>query len=314
MRKFISVFLLMLTVLTLSSCKGEKRTTRQSFAFDTVINITVNENDVSHIDEAFNLCNKYENIFSRTKENSELYKINCGLKTPLSEDMQKILSFSQELSQITEGAFDVTVVPLTDLWNVKERSTPPTDSEIELALSSVGYEGVSLSPFDAKGRQFDLGGVAKGYIADRLGDYFKEKDIGDVIIDLGGNVLLLGEYSVGIRDPFNPEELFATITVKDKSAVTSGAYQRYFEHEGKRYHHIIDPRTGKCADSGISSVTVISPSSMRADALSTAIFVMGEEGLRLCESFPDTDALIITNEGDVVTTENFAKKYNLQCK
>ena len=187
--------------------------------------------------------------------------------------------------------------------------------------------------------------MAKGYIADRLAEKFKEKGIGNVIIDLGGNVAVLGEYTVGIRNPSSPDEVFATITLKDKSAVTSGAYQRYFEYEGKRYHHIIDPRTGYpsqsglssvtvispsspavqvasvniidsrtgCpSESGIASVTVISPSSMHADALSTAIFILGEDALSLCDEFDDTDALIITDKGDVVTTDNFSEKYNLQ--
>ena len=157
-----------------------------------------------------------------------------------------------------------------------------------------------------------MGAVAKGYIADKLAEYFREKGVEKAIIDLGGNVVLIGEYKVGIRSPFNPEEIFATITAKDKSAVTSGAYQRYFEYEGKRYHHIIDPRTGYPSDSGIASVTVISPSSMQADALSTAIFVMGKDSISLCDIFPDTDAIIIMENGDVITTENFEKKYNLK--
>lgn len=312
MKKYISVLLLPIIVLSLTSCTKEKRVTRQSFAFDTVINITADEKKFDFVDEAFSLCLKYEDVFSRTKESSELYKINNKEITSLSEDMDEVLRFSKEFSLLTDGAFDFTVAPLTELWNVKERTVPPSGEEIEKALSLTGYEKVSLSPFDTGESRLDLGGVAKGYIADKLGEYFRENGIHDVIIDLGGNVLLIGEYSVGIRDPFNPEELFARITVKDKSAVTSGAYQRYFEYDGEKYHHIIDPRTGRCADEGISSVTVISPSSMHADALSTAIFVLGEEGLGLCDSFPDTDALIITDEGEVVTTDNFAEKYSLQ--
>ena len=125
---------------------------------------------------------------------------------------------------------------------------------------------------------------------------------------------LIGEYTVGIRDPFNPEEILATISLKDKSAVTSGSYQRYFEYDKKRYHHIIDPRTGYPSDSGIASVTVISPSSMEADALSTAIFIMGKDSISLCRKFPDTDAFIIMEDGSTYQTENFAKKYSLNLK
>ena len=157
-----------------------------------------------------------------------------------------------------------------------------------------------------------MGAVAKGYIADRLIGHFKKNNVTDVIVDLGGNVALLGEHTVGIRNPFSSDEVFAVIKLKDKSAVTSGAYQRYFIHNQKRYHHIIDPRTGKCADSGIASVTVVSPSSMWADALSTSIFILGEDALSLCKEFPDTDALIINENGTVITTDGFEEKYDLE--
>ncbi len=312
MKKFVSLVLLPFIMITLSSCASEKRVSRQSFAFDTVINITADKKDDAVISGALALCPEFENIFSRTKEGSELYKINNGEITALSDDMRAALEFSAEFSRMTDGAFDFTLAPLTELWNVNKRTVPPTDEEIQNALNMTGYEKFSLEPFDTGETRLDLGGVAKGYIADKLGGYFKEKGVDNVIIDLGGNVLLLGKYSVGIRDPFNPEKLFAKITVEDKSAVTSGAYQRFFEYNGERYHHILDPKTGRCAKSGIASVTVISPSSMHADALSTAIFVLGERALSLCDNFPDTDALIITEEGEVITTDNFAEKYSLQ--
>ena len=145
----------------------------------------------------------------------------------------------------------------------------------------------------------------------KLIEEFRNDNIENVIVDLGGNVALIGQFTVGIRNPFNPDEIFATISLKDKSAVTSGAYQRYFEYDGKRYHHIIDPRSGCPADSGIASVTVISPSSIEADALSTAIFILGKDSISLCSQFPDTDAFIIMNDGSTVTTDNFAEKYSL---
>ena len=228
------------------------------------------------------------------------------------EDIEKALEFSLEMSRLTDGAFDVTVAPLVDLWNIKERKAPPTAEEIEKARTSVGYSEVSVHPFNLSQRKLDMGAVAKGYIADKVAEDFKESGVQNAVIDIGGNVVLIGEYSVGIRDPFSPDEIFATITIKDKSAVTSGAYQRYFEHDGKRYHHIIDPRTGYPSDSGIASVTIISSSSMQADALSTSIFILGKDSISLCNEFPDTDALIIMENGEIITTEGFEKKYNLK--
>lgn len=307
------IFLLLSAAFLLfTGCEStQERITKQSFAFDTVISITADKKDKEHINKALGMCNEYELIFSRTNPKSELYKINNLSVSTLSPHMENVLNFSLDFSEKTQGAFDITVAPLCALWNVNSRKEPPTEAEVKAALNTVGYEKLSLSPFSLNGATLDLGAVAKGYIADKLAEGFREKGVDNVIIDLGGNVFVLGEYTVGIRNPSSPDEVFATIKLKDKSAVTSGAYQRYFEYEGRRYHHIIDPRTGYSAQSGISSVTVVSPSSMHADALSTAIFILGEDALSLCNEFPDTDALIITKDNKVITTDNFEEKFNL---
>ena len=310
MKKLISIIVIVFVIFTLTSCSG-KSITRQSFALDTVINITTDEKNIDEITAAFSLLDKYEKIFDRTNPESELYLINNGNGEP-TEDIENVLSFSLAMSELTGGAFDITISPLVDLWNVKERETPPSEFEIENALSLVGYKDVEMNPFSLSGKKLDMGAVAKGYIADRIGEYFKSKGIEKAVIDLGGNVVLIGEYTVGIRNPFNPDEIFATITLKDKSVVTSGAYQRYFEYDGKRYHHIIDPRTGYPSESGVASVTVISPSSMTADALSTSIFILGKDSISLCDEYADTDAIIIMENGEVIATENFEEKYNLK--
>ena len=311
MKKILLIIIVCFVVFTSSCINGSKNVTRQTFLLDTVINITTNKEDSERINEAFTLLREYENVFSRTKPESKLCLLNNG-QGELTQDIEKVLSFSLEMARLTNGAFDVTVAPLVDLWNIKERKTPPTVEEIEIARSKTGYEDVTLSPFSLGGKTIDTGAVAKGYIADKVAESFKDKGVESAVIDLGGNVVLIGEYKVGIRNPFSPDEIFATITVKDKSAVTSGAYQRYFEYEGKRYHHIIDPRTGYPSESGVASVTVISPSSMQADALSTSIFILGKDSISLCDNFPDTEALIIMENGEVITTENFEEKYELK--
>lgn len=308
----VSSIILICALVSFLFLRGaNERENLQSFALDTVINISAPKKDSKYVREAFSLCRDYEKIFSRTLSESELFKINRGEKTAPSPALKKVIDFSLSVSKMTDGAFDISVAPLTELWDVKKRTVPPSDAEILEALKNVGWKKITLSPFSTGGRELDLGAVAKGCIADSLTDFFKEKNVSDVIIDLGGNVALIGEFTVGIRDPFNPDKLFAKIRLKDKSAVTSGAYQRYFEYDSKIYHHIIDPRTGYCAESSLASVTVISPSSMCADALSTAIFILGESSLSLCESFPDTDALLITKDGKTITTEGFSEKYEL---
>ena len=313
MKKFLSLLLIIVLSFMLVSCT-DRKVTRQSFAFDTILTITANEKYQDVITEAFRMCQEYELVFSRTNEKSELYKLNEGELSPPSQKLKDVIEFSLTMSGYTDGAFDITITPLVDLWNIKERTTPPTDDEIKAAQEKVDYRKISLEPFSLGGTTLDMGAVAKGYIADMLTEHFRSRGVNDIIIDLGGNVALIGEHTVGIRNPKNPDEIFAVMTIKDKSAVTSGAYQRYFEHEGKRYHHIIDPRTGKSADSGIASVTVVSPSSMSADALSTSIYILGEDALSLCAKFPHTDAIIIKEDGSVITTDGFAKKYNLEYK
>lgn len=314
MKKFLSLTAIVLIIVMFSSCSRKDRVTKQTFAFDTVISITACEKDSPEIEKAFKLCRNYEKIFSRTDKQSELFSINEKGASPVSDDFKEVLDFSLKMSEYTGGAFDITVAPLVQLWDVGERTSPPDDSEISNALSRVGYSTVTSEPFNISGRKLDMGAVAKGYIADKLIEEFKRSKAENVIVDLGGNIALIGQYTVGIRDPFNPDDLFGTFSLKDKSAVTSGAYQRYFEYGGKRYHHIIDPRTGYPSDSGIASVTVISPSSMQADALSTAIFILGKDSISLCSKFPDTDALIIMEDGSIDATENFANKYSLKLK
>lgn len=312
MKKHLCILTVLILLTLLCSCKKDTQVTKQGFNFDTVINITVDKKHLPQAEEAFSLCSEMEDTFSRTKEGSELYNINQNKFSELSDNMYKVIDFSLSVSENSDGAFDITVAPLCDLWNIKERTVPPYDGEIADALENVGYKNITLSPFSTGNSQIDLGAVAKGYAADCIRDLFVKNGINKAIIDLGGNVALIGEYTVGIRNPFDPDSLYARITLKDKSAVTSGAYQRYFEHNGTRYHHIIDPRTGKCANSGLASVTVISSSSMQADALSTAIYVLGEKGLSLCNKYPDTDALLITENGDVITTKGFEEKYSLE--
>ncbi len=311
MKKFSALLMIVVLSLSLTACKSEK-VTKQSFAFDTVVTITADKKYEKEISEALSMCGDYELVFSRTNEKSELYKVNSGEKNDLSPDLEKAVEASLLFSSLTDGAFDITVSPLIDLWDVKNRTTPPSQEEIEKALQNVGYKNVKSAPFSRDDKILDMGAIAKGYIANKLVEYFKEKGAKDVIIDLGGNVALIGEHTVGIRNPQNPDEIFAVIKAKDKSVVTSGAYQRYFDYNEKRYHHIIDPKTGFPADNNILSVTVVSPSSMIADALSTSIYIMGESALSLCEEFEDTDAIIIRKDMSTITTDGFFLKYSLE--
>ena len=303
------ILVIALFAFFLCGCTQKRETTR-GFALDTFINITTDKKDTEKSREALRMCRNYEKLLSRTDTESQLYKINEGAALS-NEEIKNIIEAAFSLSETSQGAFDITVARLSELWNVKERTVPPSAKEIKEALGKSGYKKVSLSPFYLGEAKLDLGAAAKGYIADRIKEYYIKEGIYNVCADLGGNVFVLGEYTVGIRNPFSPDELYAKITLKDKSAVTSGAYQRYFEYEGKRYHHIINPKTGYPADSGLASVTVISEKSFDADMLSTAIFVLGEQGLSLASDY-GADAIIITDSGDFKTTDGFIEKYNFR--
>ncbi len=308
MKKLICILLISNLILCACSKKNE---TVHGFAMDTYISITVSKKDVPAAKSAIKKCRDYEKIFSRTDKKSELWKVNHEGKTP-SGELLDVINFSLSVSEKSDGAFDITVAPLSTLWNVKERTYPPSAEEIANALKNVGYKRLDTQSFSLNGTTLDLGAIAKGYTADKIFEDFKAQGIKKAIIDLGGNIYVIGEYTVGIRSPFKTDEAYCTITLKDKSAVTSGAYQRYFDYEGKRYHHIIDPKTGYPSEGDIASVTVISPSSKTADALSTAIFVKGTDALSLCSLYDDTGALIIMNDGEIKTTEGFDEKYNLK--
>ena len=160
--------------------------------------------------------------------------------------------------------------------------------------------------------RLDLGALAKGYIADKVKALLLERGVTSGVIDLGRNILLIGEkpdgaaFSIGVQSPTNPGDLLRVLALRDKSLVTSGTYERYFEHDGQRYHHVLDPFTGFPADQGLSAVTILSGSSLWGDALSTACLLLGvEEGTKLIDSIPDAEALFVRTDGTVVTTAGF---------
>ncbi len=275
-----------------SSC-SEKKASSTEFALNTVINITAYGDRADEaLAAAFKEVKRIENMLSCHIATSEISKINKSAHmhpVEVSRETADILSRAIEISQKTNGAFDISVKPLVDLWDIKaENPKIPSDEEIENALSVVGYENIviegSCVSFKKEGMQIDLGGAAKGYCADMVVKKLKEYGVENALIDLGGNIYALGKneqgekWKIGLQDPAGERgKHFSIEEISGKTAVTSGSYERYFEKDGKIYHHIIDTKTGKPADSGLISVTVISKNSFEADMLSTAIFVMGAD-------------------------------------
>lgn len=336
----VCVMILLSTFLSACSFFGgaspdnymKQKVSSSGFYFDTIITITLyGTEDASYIDECFALASKYENLFSNTKEDSEISRINANAGTgnyvTVSDETLELILDGIAYGSLSGGAFDITIGKLSDLWNFSEIaanldaedneadvSVLPSPEEIQSLLPHVGYENividqnrVLLTDPEAK---IDLGGIAKGYIADRMKEYLNAEGCTCGYINLGGNVLTLGQkpdgasYSIGIQMPFGESgETLGVVTVSDKSVVTSGVYERYYRIDGQLYHHILDTGTGYPCDTGLYEVTIISDSSMDGDALSTTCFILGlEKGLQLIESLDETEAIFVTSSYEIYTT------------
>lgn len=336
-RKFMRLIILTaLCLILLDGCNSEKIESNNSttpisknaFKLNTIIEITIYDSqDESLLDGAMAICDKYEQIYSRTLETSELYRLNHGLLKAVKEN-QNIFLISDELADIFEaglyysnlsnGAFDITVAPITSLWDfISTESVVPNKRTIEKALDAVGYRYMTLDEntvtFEKDKMGIDLGAIAKGYIADRIKDYLLEQGVKSALINLGGNVLTVGvkpsgkAFKIGIQKPFaDRKEIVATMEIKDMSVVSSGIYERYFIKDGILYHHILDPDTGYSYQNDLVSVTIISPKSVDGDGLSTTCFVLGlEKGMELIQSLEDTYAIFITEDYSLHYTEGF---------
>lgn len=316
----VSVFLLLFQLL--SGCqtpqKGEPLT-KSGFYFDTVISVTVYDpSKESLLDDCFKMAGQYEQYFSNTIEDSDISKINDsgGLPVEVHEETAELLAKGISYGELTDGRFDITVGKLSDLWNFStkalleetDESMIPPEEEINSALSTVDYrcikvEGTTVTLTNPDAR-IDLGGIAKGYIADRMKEFLNENGVTSGFINLGGNVLTLGvkedgsPYRLGIQTPFAPAGTsIAVVSVTDETVVSSGVYERCFTVGDTLYHHILDVSTGYPYDNGLLGVSVITKSSADGDALSTSCFSLGlTDGMALIESLDGTEAIFITDD------------------
>lgn len=322
--KLITLSALFLFLLTGCSKSGTSQSlTYTDSLFDTVISVQIyDSDDESLIDNCKEICTKYDNMFSNTKENSEISKINNakGQTVEVSDDTISLLKTAIHYGDISNGTFDVTISPVSSLWDFQaEDPKVPDDADIQSALTHVNYKNiqingnqVSLADPDAA---IDLGGIAKGYIADQLKDYLKSEGIKHAMINLGGNVLAIGkkpdgsDYNIGIQKPFDSTgDPITSLKIADQSVVTSGDYQRYFKKDGKIYHHILNTSTGYPYDNGLSSVTIVTDSSVNADALSTTCFALGlNDGMKLVNSTDNVEAVFITSDNKLHYSDNFPK-------
>ena len=330
-----------------TSTTGNQPISISSIKLNTAVQITIYDSqDKALLDDCLALCDKYELIFSRTNEKSELYKLNHrkdvsdgdfstdGPTTPypvsgtagtwhISEDLAALLSEGLDITRESDGAFDIAIAPLTSLWDfTAEDPKVPDDSDIQNALPLCSSDDVTINGQDitlpSDDIQFDVGAIAKGYIADRLKDFLVKKGVKSAIINLGGNVLCIGSkpdgtpFKIGIQKPFaDRNETEAVMDITGKSVVSSGIYERCFKQDGKLYHHILNPKTGYPYDNGLISVTIISDQSVDGDALSTTCFALGlEDGLKFAEK-KGVQAVFITKDYELHYTDGFQDEINV---
>ena len=312
---------LILVMLLLCGCVSSTPLSRTQLLLDTQVTITLYDQPSSHIlDECFALCKKYELLFSRNNPDSELYQLNHQDKSQpieISKDLANVIKIGLEYSKVSNGNFDLSVGCLVDLWDFKaDKPVVPEATAISAALATINYQAIKLEgnmiTFNNPNSQIDLGAIAKGYIGDKIKDYLISQDVTSAIINLGGNILCVGkkeeDFKIGISDPQGDGDI-VRLKIDDQSVVTSGTYQRYFEADGKYYHHLLDPRTGYSYDNGLASVTIISDQSVIGDVLSTVCFTLGKEaGLALINQTEGVEAIFIDVNNNLFYS-NGAKKY-----
>ena len=279
--------------------------------FDTIISIKIWGGNQDILDHCKEMCSNYEQLFSRTIGTSDISKINASDGQPVEVDSEtaELIEKGLYYSKLSGGKFDITIAPLSELWDIKNNpGNIPDEASIKEAISHINYQNVlvegntvTLKDPDAA---IDLGGIAKGFIADKLKVYLKSEGIEHGQIDLGGNLLTIGsktdgsDFHFGIQKPFaETNETITTVDVHDQSVVSSGIYERYFKKNGRIYHHLLDPETGYPFENNLLQVTIISGQSTDGDGLSTACFALGlEQGSRLIESLEDIQAIFVTDD------------------
>ena len=359
-KKAVLALLIIALIIPQSACKsnGQNAASNQGisktgFFLDTVCSITIygladedgrlaamsgeemEKECYLIITDAFKLCSEYENMLSKTIETSDIARINNaeGKAVTVSDETIEVLKKGMEFGRLSGGAFDITIGKATDLWDFHDNAESgheggvvPAEKDLRDAISHVNYENIKIegnrvSLTDPE-TEINLGGIAKGYIADKAAEYLEERGVVSAIVDLGGNIVAIGgktsqiaasgdtqetDFKIGIKDPLSSSGgLLELIPCKNKTVVTSGTYERYFEKDGVKYHHILDVNTGYPVDTDVLSVTIIADRGKSADCdgLSTTCLALGmDKGMKLVKSLDGFEAVFVDTDGIIVQSE-----------
>lgn len=298
---------------------------QEIFAMDTYMTVTAyGDNAQKGVTDAIAEIQRLDNLLSIGKEDSEISKLNKSGCAAVSDDTAVMVTKALDLYKSTGGAFDITVLPLMELWGfTTQEYYVPTEDEIQSTLQRVGADKLTWDESTktltlGDKQEIDLGGIAKGFTSSRIMEIFKKDGVTCGMVSLGGNVHLLGTkqdgsaWRVGIQDPNNTDDMLGVLEANDCAVITSGAYERNFEKDGVTYHHIIDPATGKPSNSGLTSVTIVSKDGTLADGLSTSLFVMGKDkAIAYWKQHADEfDTILVDKDRNVYITEGIAGNFS----
>ncbi len=295
------------------------------FAMDTYMTVSAyGEHAQEAVDQAAQEIERLDALLSTGNNESEIAQLNQNGSGKLSEDAGYLMERSLELYQETDGIFDIAIYPVMEAWGFTTQNyRVPEQQELSELLkltdvSDIKYNAEKLEvTFGKNGMKVDLGGIAKGYTSSRVMDIFKDCGVKSGLVNLGGNVQALGtktdgsKWRVAIQSPDDEEDYLGILEIQDKAVITSGGYERYFEQDGKTYHHIIDPATGYPAQNGLISVTIVSEDGTLADGLSTSLFIMGkDEAVSFWrEHSEEFDAILETEDKVLYVTEGIAESF-----
>ncbi|MBQ7718651.1 MAG: FAD:protein FMN transferase [Clostridia bacterium] len=319
------LFLLPVFVFLLSSCAATENSSNEHkktvYAMDTVMEIKAyGDNAEEAINEAEKEIFRLERLFKRDSEESDVYKLNKYKKAVVSADTADVVKKALDISEATEGAFDISIAPLTDLWGFYTKEyRVPSQKKIDSVLPQVNYKNIGVDGNFAVisgNSEIDLGGIAKGYLSEKITEGFRKAGVTSAIVSLGGNIQTLGnkpdggKWQVAIQNPDSDNSYIGILSVSDMAVVTSGGYRRFFEKDGKIYHHIFDTKTGYPANGGLKSVTIVCFDGTRADGLSTALFVMGlDRGTEFWRADKGFDAIFLTDDNKIFVTEGIESMF-----
>ena len=338
--RIFALLMIVLLIISQTGCASEKSKEPirgENYYLDTTCTVTVygikdangkavpaykeKEKAAAAINKAFDRCAELDKTLSRTVEVSDISRINNsdGEWTEVSQDTIDVIHLGMEYSHISGGAFDITIGGVTELWDFHadpEDARLPDPDELAEAVKHVGFRGIAIDGnkvmLTDRGAKFDLGGIAKGYIGDRMAEVLEAEGVTSGIINLGGNVICIGgkpdgsDFVIGVEAPFSDRsEIVGKVNAKDKTLVTSGIYERKIEVDGKLYHHILSTETGYSVDTDVVSVTLCADKgrSCELDALSTICLIKGSaEAMKLIEEMDGIEAFFILDDGSTMQT------------